>query len=93
MALHRINKGLDLPLAGDPVQAVEPARAVDRVALLGADYHGLKPTLLVQEGDRVLRGQPLFEDKKTPGRAATRRRPPAPSPQSTAARCGPSSRW
>ena len=67
MALHRINKGLDLPLAGDPVQAVEPARAVDRVALLGPDYHGMRPTLLVKEGDRVLRGQPLFEDKKSPG--------------------------
>ena len=67
MALHRINKGLDLPLAGEPVQTVEPGRAVDRVALLGADYHGMRPTLLVKEGDRVLRGQPLFEDKKSPG--------------------------
>ena len=67
MALHRINKGLDLPLAGDPVQTVDPGRAVDRVALLGADYHGMRPTLLVKEGDRVLRGQPLFEDKKSPG--------------------------
>ncbi len=67
MAVHRISKGLDLPLAGDPVQTVEPARRVDRVALLGADYHGMKPTLLVQEGDRVLRGQPLLEDRKTAG--------------------------
>ena len=66
VALHRINKGLDLPLAGDPAQAVEPARAVDRVALLGADYLGMRPTLLVKDGDRVLRGQPLFEDKKSP---------------------------
>jgi len=35
-----------------------------RVALVGADYIGLKPTLLVQPGDRVLRGTPLFDDKK-----------------------------
>lgn len=27
----------------------------------------MKPTMLVGEGDRVSRGQPLFEDKKTPG--------------------------
>ena len=67
MALHRIRKGLDLPLAGDPVQAVEVAAAPPRVALLGADWIGLKPTMLVQVGDRVLRGTPLFEDKKTPG--------------------------
>jgi Na+-transporting NADH:ubiquinone oxidoreductase subunit A len=67
VAVHRITKGLDVPLAGAPVQAVEPARAVKRVALVAADYVGLKPTVLVQPGDRVLRGQPLFEDKKTPG--------------------------
>lgn len=38
-----------------------------QVALLGPDYVGMKPTMLVQEGDRVRLGQALFEDKKTPG--------------------------
>ncbi len=37
------------------------------VALLGCDYVGLKPTMLVAEGDKVLLGQPLFRDKKNPG--------------------------
>ena len=37
------------------------------VALLGEDYHGLKPTMLVQEGNVVIKGQNLFEDKKNPG--------------------------
>jgi Na+-transporting NADH:ubiquinone oxidoreductase subunit A len=37
------------------------------VALLGADYVGLRPTLHVSPGDDVRRGQLLFEDKKTPG--------------------------
>jgi len=41
--------------------------AVARVALLGADTPSLKPALLVQPGERVLRGQPLYEDKKNPG--------------------------
>ena len=67
MAVHRISKGLDIPLAGDPLQTIEPAQPITRVALCGADYHGMRPTLLVKEGDRVLRGQPLFADKKNPG--------------------------
>ena len=28
---------------------------------------GMKPTMLVEEGDIVKIGQPLFEDKKNPG--------------------------
>jgi Na+-transporting NADH:ubiquinone oxidoreductase subunit A len=67
VALHKIRKGLDLPLAGAPAQAVDRAVAVTRVALLGSDYVGLKPSLLVQAGDRVRLGQPLFEDRKMPG--------------------------
>jgi Na+-transporting NADH:ubiquinone oxidoreductase subunit A len=67
VALHRIRKGLDLPLAGEPEQTIEPAARPEQVALVAADYVGLKPTMLVQPGDRVLRGTPLFEDKKTPG--------------------------
>jgi len=67
VAVHRVRKGLDLPLAGEPVQAIDVAAAPARVALLGADYLGLKPTVLVQPGERVLRGTPLYEDKRTPG--------------------------
>lgn len=65
--MHAIKRGLDLPIAGIPVQSIEDGPAVPRVALLGADYVGLKPTLHVQPGDEVLRGQLLFEDRKTPG--------------------------
>jgi Na+-transporting NADH:ubiquinone oxidoreductase subunit A len=67
MAVHRTRRGLDLPLAGDPEQRVEPARPVSRVALVAADYVGLRAALRVQPGDPVLRGQPLFEDRKNPG--------------------------
>jgi Na+-transporting NADH:ubiquinone oxidoreductase subunit A len=64
----RIQRGLDLPLAGAPQPRVEtPASAVRRVAVLGGDYPGVRPTLAVGEGDRVRRGQLLFEDKRTPG--------------------------
>ena len=67
MAVHHIRRGLDLPLSGAPAQVIEAATAVPRVALVGADYHGLKPGLQVQVGARVLRGSPLFEDKRAPG--------------------------
>ncbi|MEQ8766454.1 MAG: Na(+)-translocating NADH-quinone reductase subunit A [Planctomycetota bacterium] len=63
----KIRRGLDVPISGEPDQAIEPARKVSRVGLLGADTLGLKPTLLVQPGDRVKLGQPLFEDKRNPG--------------------------
>jgi len=62
-----IKKGLDLPLSGDPEQRISQARAVRSVAVLGADFPGMKPTMLVREGDSVIRGQTLFTDKKNAG--------------------------
>ncbi|MEM8963091.1 MAG: Na(+)-translocating NADH-quinone reductase subunit A [Acidobacteriota bacterium] len=67
MAVHKVKKGLRLPISGEPEQRIDDARAVRRVALLGADYVGLKPTMHVAVGDEVQRGQLMFEDKKTPG--------------------------
>ncbi len=63
----RIKKGLDLPISGQPEALVEDARAVRTVAVLGEDFPGMKPTMLVQEGDEVSLGQPLFSDKKNDG--------------------------
>ncbi len=71
MAVHSNRKGLDLPLAGAPTLQVSEAAPSARVALLAADVPGLKPTLAVQVGDRVLRGQKLLEDKRIPGVAFT----------------------
>jgi Na+-transporting NADH:ubiquinone oxidoreductase subunit A len=67
MTPHRIRRGLDLPLAGAPARTLEAARACERVALLGADSLGLRPSLRVEPGSAVVRGQPLYEDKKNPG--------------------------
>ena len=66
MSLHTIKKGLDLPLAGAPEQQIHTAGQPTRVALIADDYVGMKPTMYVQPGDAVRRGQLLFEDKKTP---------------------------
>ena len=64
---HRVKRGLDLPLSGAPEQRVVDGPSVGRVAILARDFVGMKPRMLVQAGDRVERGAPLFEDRKTPG--------------------------
>lgn len=63
----RIKRGLDLPIDGAPRQEITDGPRVRSVATLGADYPGMRPTLHVKPGDRVSRGQLIFEDKKTPG--------------------------
>ncbi|ODC02955.1 NADH:ubiquinone reductase (Na(+)-transporting) subunit A [Terasakiispira papahanaumokuakeensis] len=63
----KIKRGLDLPVAGAPAQTIEDARAVRNVAVLGPDYVGMKPTMLVSVGDKVKKGQIIFTDKKTQG--------------------------
>ncbi|WKD30025.1 Na(+)-translocating NADH-quinone reductase subunit A [Halomonas sp. KG2] len=62
-----VKKGLDLPITGAPEQRIEDARPVRHVAILGTDYVGMKPTMEVQEGNKVKLGQLLFTDKKIDG--------------------------
>ena len=52
-------KGLDLPMTGAPKQAIESGNSVSTVAVVGYDYHGMKPTMAVKVGDRVKLGQVL----------------------------------
>ncbi|MBI2504171.1 MAG: Na(+)-translocating NADH-quinone reductase subunit A [Candidatus Latescibacteria bacterium] len=65
--VFKIKKGLDLPIAGTPVQMIAEGRPVGKVGLLGPDYPGMRPGMAVQEGARVKLGQVLFEDRKNPG--------------------------
>ena len=67
----KTNKGLDLPISGSPSLDLDSSTAVNSVAILGADYVGLKPTMMVDEGDIVQSGQKLFENKKNPGTFVT----------------------
>jgi len=66
MALHQIEKGLDLPIEGAPLQIIRGERQPQRVAVLADDFPGMKPGMQVAEGDIVKRGQVLFEDRKAP---------------------------
>ena len=65
--VHVIKRGLDLPINGQPVQTISVGPEISSVALLGDDYVGMRPTMLVKQGDSVKLGQPIFEDKKTKG--------------------------
>ena len=67
MGKFSIKKGLDLPITGSPKQEITKTIKTKKVALLGDDYVGMKPTMLVSVGDKVKLGQVLFTDKKTPG--------------------------
>ncbi len=63
----QIKKGLDLPITGKPVNDLDNAARARNVAVIGADYAGMKPTMNVQVGDTVKIGQKLFECKKNTG--------------------------
>jgi Na+-transporting NADH:ubiquinone oxidoreductase subunit A len=63
----KIKRGLDIPLAGAPSGELDTSVTTRAAGLLGADYHGMKPTMAVQVGDVVKRGDLLFTDKKCEG--------------------------
>ncbi|MEO0882145.1 MAG: Na(+)-translocating NADH-quinone reductase subunit A [Pseudomonadota bacterium] len=65
----KLKKGLDLPVNGAPDQEIHDGPPVHTVAVLGADYVGLKPRLAVQEGETVAAGAKIFAHKDTPDAA------------------------
>lgn len=62
----KLKKGLDLPIIGAPNQDKIHQKSVKSIAVNGLDYIGLKPKMLVAEGDHVKCGQALFEHKASP---------------------------
>lgn len=63
----KIKNGLNIPASGVPEQKIYDGPAAKSVAVIGRDYIGVKPTMLVNEGDHVKVGDPLFTDKRNPG--------------------------
>lgn len=63
----KISKGLDLPISGKPSTIITDKPKNSSVAVLGNDFVGMKPTMLVKVGDQVKAGDKLFEDKKNTG--------------------------
>ncbi|MGB1199414.1 MAG: Na(+)-translocating NADH-quinone reductase subunit A, partial [Thalassotalea sp.] len=62
-----IKKGLDVPVTGTPQQVIHDGSPIKSVATLGEEFVGMRPTMFVKVGDRVKKGQAIFEDKKNPG--------------------------
>ena len=63
----KVRRGLDLPISGAPKQDIHDGPKTSQVALIGSDFHGMKPTMEVKVGDSVSKGQLLFTDKKNLG--------------------------
>lgn len=59
--------GLDVPLHGSVKNNNLDTNYTQFSAVLADDYFGLKPKILVREGDLVSKGDPLFEDKTNLG--------------------------
>ncbi len=66
MQTFKLKKGLDLPVLGAPTMSGTDVPDIRTVAIIGADYIGLKPRLQVAEGDKVGAGAPIFFHKDTP---------------------------
>ncbi len=63
---HKIRHGHWPSCSPAPVQAVGDTKVVSKVAVVGADFPQLRPTLKVSLQDQVAAGQVLFTDRKHP---------------------------
>ncbi len=66
MGQHRINKGLNIPIAGAAKGDVVELDRPSTVHFDPREFNGLIPRLAAREGDVVKRGQPLFFHKFNP---------------------------
>ena len=63
----RIKKGLDIGIPGTAEKVVTELPLADEYAVKPTDWIGVAPRLLVAEGDSIIAGTPLFEDKNNEG--------------------------
>ena len=66
MKKFNLKKGFDIPILGIPKQVIDDNKIPRSVAIVGPEYNGLKPKMLVNIGDKVKRGSPLFCHKDQP---------------------------
>ena len=64
MVRIEIRRGLDIPLGARPHRRV--SIEAPRIAVVGADFPGLRPNLHVASGDRISRGTVLLTDRTKP---------------------------
>ena len=61
-----ITKGHDLSMAGFPNGEISNINGIKKLAILPTDFRGVKPKVIVAEGDSVKIGEALFFDKLNP---------------------------
>ena len=61
-----IKKGHDIRIAGVPPKEISTISGVETAAIIPKAFRGVKPKLMVNEGDKVQIGSPLFFDKNKP---------------------------
>ena len=64
--LIKLRKGLDVNLKGKAAFETVSVKCPGEYALVPDDFTGMKPKVVVNEGDTVLAGDALFVDKKHP---------------------------
>ena len=64
--LIKLRKGLDVNLKGKAALETVSVKCPGEYALVPDDFTGMKPKVVVNEGDNVLAGDALFVDKKHP---------------------------
>ena len=67
----RLKKGHDIVLAGRPEKRLVNAGQPARLKIRPADFRGIKPKLMIKEGDHVKTGSPVFYSKTSPGMFVT----------------------
>lgn len=65
--MFNIKKGLNIPISGAPSNEVSDSPVSKTVSILSNDFRGLRPSMFVKEGENVIAGQKIFEDKKNLG--------------------------
>jgi len=63
MANFNLKKGHNLKIAGEPKRVISASILAENIYLHPKDFPGIKPKLLVKEGDTVSVGSPIFFDK------------------------------
>ncbi|WP_116128129.1 Na(+)-translocating NADH-quinone reductase subunit A [Lewinella sp. IMCC34183] len=63
--VYTLTKGYDIPMEGEPAEVIREPK-VTRFAITPPDFFGLMPIpkVIVEEGDTVKAGDPVFYDKK-----------------------------
>lgn len=66
MAHFKIQSGYTVPIQGEAKLRIEELPPPNRVGVRPVSFRGIRPKLMVQEGDHVSVGSPLFFDKNHP---------------------------